>query len=709
MSKTKKASKNPVSPPSWFTGYKSNNAHYGNSSFWLDNDFIESAQVKNGVDVVKLAGYKRAISNFVRIVTNRDNIDVQFSSGKDSYTDGRQVVISSKLDDKEFDSTVGLALHEGSHILLTDFLALTKYFSSKKWTEQYNNTDYSKVKEYEANLKTLVNIIEDRRIDRYVYTSAPGYQGYYKALYNRYFNSAEIDRALISNVKTSVTWDSYLFHICNFTNPNRNLMALPGLMDIWNVINLPRISRLMSTSDTIEVAQQVFDIIKSYVVDDAAATPESNSNNNTQNSNPGNSGDSNSEYEVDDSADSDDSGSNGMDPNLDASGGSSESSDSENSQEQSNGDGDSGDVEPGDDNSTQMSDKERRALEKAIQKQQDFLNGKIQKKSLSRKDAKQVQAIANSDATAVSVGGTFTDADGNIQKGTTASCVVINGCSKELVDSGLLNHHWNVGKPSRRSIEVVNEGITLGTLLGKKLKTRDEERSLQTSRLETGVIDRRLIAELGFGNVNVFKQVLHNTVTPALIHITLDASGSMHYSKWNSAIKTAVAIAKACTMTSSIQCVISLRGETSSGDRRPLMWVFYDSRKDSFRGSIERFMRVEAGGRTPEGLCFEAIHKDIIKTANGRDSYLINICDGEPGFQNGEIRYYGEYAEQHSRLQVDKIRRGGVKVLSYFAYDYFSDNSWNVFKSIYGADALKINLDNLAELSKSINSKFIRN
>ena len=38
-----------------------------------------------------------------------------------SYTDGKKVTISAKLDDKLFDSTVGLALHEGSHILLSDF------------------------------------------------------------------------------------------------------------------------------------------------------------------------------------------------------------------------------------------------------------------------------------------------------------------------------------------------------------------------------------------------------------------------------------------------------------------------------------------------------------------------------------------------------------------------------------------------------------
>ena len=98
------------------------------SSFWLDNGwdnnssiFDEEPEKKKGVDLVALASYRRAISNFVSIVTGKTDIKVTFKSSGDSYTDGKEVTISSKLDDKLFDSTVGLALHEGSHILLSDF------------------------------------------------------------------------------------------------------------------------------------------------------------------------------------------------------------------------------------------------------------------------------------------------------------------------------------------------------------------------------------------------------------------------------------------------------------------------------------------------------------------------------------------------------------------------------------------------------------
>ena len=101
------------------------------SSFWMDSDWDtrntsifdddEEVNTKPKTDLVALAGYRRAISNFVTIVTGESDIKVTFNSNDDSYTDGKTVVIGSKLDDKLFDPSVGLALHEGSHIKLSDF------------------------------------------------------------------------------------------------------------------------------------------------------------------------------------------------------------------------------------------------------------------------------------------------------------------------------------------------------------------------------------------------------------------------------------------------------------------------------------------------------------------------------------------------------------------------------------------------------------
>ena len=103
---------------------------YNNSSFWLDDDFLNDRndwgfddEKPKGKDPVKLSGYRRAIGNFVRIVTGQP-IPVRFTEAGDSYTDGESVTISASLKDKDFDPAVGLALHEGSHIKLTDFNTL---------------------------------------------------------------------------------------------------------------------------------------------------------------------------------------------------------------------------------------------------------------------------------------------------------------------------------------------------------------------------------------------------------------------------------------------------------------------------------------------------------------------------------------------------------------------------------------------------------
>jgi nitric oxide reductase activation protein len=260
--------------------------------------------------------------------------------------------------------------------------------------------------------------------------------------------------------------------------------------------------------------------------------------------------------------------------------------------------------------------------------------------------------------------------------------------------------------------DYIAEGIVLGTLLGKRLKTRDEDRTLKTTRMETGRIDRRLVAELGFGNDHVFTQTIHNTVTPSLIHISVDASGSMSGSKWEASMKTSIAIAKAASMISSMDVVISARGTMGNyGNQTPLMWVVYDSRKDKFEQFKHKAYAVCAGGSTPEGLCFQAVMKEIIASANGKEMYFINISDGEPGYSDQSIQYGGDYANRHTKAQVDKMRANGIKVLSYFVSDsdYGMDRSRARFQEMYGKNAEIIDINNLTQLSTSLNKLFVRN
>lgn len=681
------------------SGYKNSFKSASNSSFWINEDFRDKSE-GSGVDYVKLAGYKRAISNFVRIVTGRTDIRVEYSSGKQSYTDGSKVVISSKLEEKQFDTTVGLALHEGSHIALTDFknfpgLLTTSARAAYEWAGNTGNPSLANIDEIDIRMqiKNLINIIEDRRIDRFVYDAAPGYRGYYQSMYDEYFNHKIINKALLENAKTSRSYDDYEFHICNFANPNRQLDCMPGLRDIWNLINLKNISRLNTTTDVALLAIEVWKLIKLNELQGNAQDPKSDDEQgDTQKSDPDAAPKGSGESGTED-GDDDNSMGNGGDPNLDAKGPSSSSG-------------------------SKLSEKEARELAKAIRQQKDFTNGNIKKKGLAKQDAIKVNAAAESNMHYEEVG----DPSGmprqhhHYKKGKT-QCMVIKGLTQKLIDSELVAAHCSNPDEVRNWITLrgrpdhIAEGIQLGKMLGKRLKTRDEERSVKTLRLDSGRIDRRLINELGFGNDRVFSQIIHQTVTPSLIHISIDASGSMHGTKWTSAISTAVAIAKACSMISSIDVVISLRGcfyMSGNGRAIPLMWTVYDSRTDAFNVVKDKFYGLRPAGSTPEGLCYEAVMKDIIKSANGKDAYLINLCDGEPIFSNEDIDYSNEYALTHTKKQVDKMRKNGINILSFFISDSKYSIGENNHKFMYGAGATHIDTSNLTLLSKTLNAMFVR-
>jgi nitric oxide reductase activation protein len=248
----------------------------------------------------------------------------------------------------------------------------------------------------------------------------------------------------------------------------------------------------------------------------------------------------------------------------------------------------------------------------------------------------------------------------------------------------------------------------LGTLLGKKLKTRNEERSLVTPRMKSGRLSGRMIHEIGFGNFDIFERTMATQVNPALLHITIDASSSMGGSKWDNTQVAAVAIAKAASMTQNMDVVISYRAihNNRNGKYQPLVLIAYDSRKDKFSKIQQLFKHIVYDGTTPEGLCFEAIMKQLTQVKKGTDTYFINFSDGYPGFDNSDINYCGDQAVNHTADQVKKIRSYGVNVLSYFITDSYGQSGGEQFRKMYGKDAAFINVTQVSELAKTLNEKF---
>ena len=694
---------------------------YSNSSFWYDFnedtnvDILTGEDIKPGKDYIKMAATLRAISNFVRIVTG-ENIPVKYSSKNESYTDGKTVVISSNIKDKDFDPTVGLALHEGSHCLLTDFSllkesnfksfidanldtdAIAKKYNlyEQEWSDQddrYNSTGIVNTRlvynHIAQTLRQILNYVEDRRIDNYIYKNAPGYQGYYTALYDKYFHSSIIDKALQSNEKTSLDLDSYMFRLINLTNSNRNFNALPGLRDIWNVLDLKNVDKLKTTSDALYVAMEVYKIIESNLPKPQEAEKEDGGSTQTEESSGNGQGNSTgegtekelSQEDIDNIAKQivEDDGSTAQGSTTQAGAGS---------------------------KAIELSPSQKNSLEKAIQKQKELINGSIKKSNISNKDYNNVKAIQESGSETKTVGNGQPTNWGSL-KGTGTECLVVRNVTKSLIDSNVYetvtsHNPWR----SKNNKLAIIEGLRLGQQLGRKLQIRNDERSLNYTRLNSGKLDKRLVSSLGYGYESVFSQVFEEKFKPAIVHISVDASGSMCGEKWLQAQKATAAIAKAASMVQNLDVVISYRSTENIGNKMtPSIFIAYDSRKDKINKIANLFEYITCPGTTPEGLCFEAIQKEIVDGSSNIDSYFINFSDGEPYFENKDISYYGVEAHSHTRKQVENMRKRGIKVLSYFISGGYR-NDGEAFKNMYGKDAEFINTNQLIPLSKSLNKMF---
>ena len=720
----------------------------GYSSFWM-GDTLDShtsifdkwddeVDVKPSVDLISLSSYRRAIANFVSILTGDPSIKVNYTTAGDSYTDGKTVTISSKMDDKFYDSTVGLALHEGSHIKLSDFDFL-RNLEANIPTEYFVRGEMKGFPKMEilSHIKNLLNYVEDRRIDNYVFSTSPGYKGYYHSMYDKYFHAKIIDKALLTFEYTDENWDSYIFRILNITNKNTNLKALKGLRDIWETLDLKNINRLKTSEEAFKVALEVYNIILNNVPDGnekvdedtgevsyekADGSDSDSSDENGEGKGNGNGGDD-SETLSDDEFDSLlDSVENGKWNNDDSSeGGSSKGKSVEVDLPMSGGSSEGGTDVGKETKKVELSDSQKRTLENAIKKQNKFMEGDIPKKKVTKKVLGDLKTVEESGMKYTDVGKDLkTDSD-YWTKANPTKCVVVKNLTKSLIESNTLSmlstyKYSKWGYSSDESDEgYVEKGIRIGTMLGRKLQVRGESRDTKWTRQDKGRLDKRLIAELGFGNERVFSTNFVESYSDAILHISVDASGSMSGDKWNNTMTSVVAICKAVSMIQNVDVVVSIRSTHNSGSYRsrrsgehPVILIAYDSRVDKFSKVKNLFGYIRCSGTTPEGLCYEAIMNEIIPASNNRESYFLNFSDGMPMFSNDDVDYYHDTALNHTKKMVEEIKNRGIKVLSYFiGTDYDGNRNMKDFKTMYGKDSQFIDVTSVMSISKTMNKKFL--
>ena len=691
------------------------------TNFWNDiqvnNGVVDDDFVKPKVDYIALAGYRRAIANFVNIVTNRSDIKVRYQQNGDSYTDGKTVTIGSKIDEKNFDHVVGLALHEGSHILLSDFNFLRQLAQNTPHELVMVGEDLGFTKgQVVGHLKNMLNYVEDRRIDYYVFTSSPGYKGYYHAMYNKYFHSPAITRALKNNTfGNDLTLDNYMNRIINFTNENSDLDALPDLRKIYR-----RVFSSVKHLDDMHGAFNVACDCLQMVYNNIQPLPD------------------NSDMEQVGEGQGQGQGQGGQGQG----GGQSESDMYDQAAEQlKNGDYHGYQQTMDDIKNTDwtkvkaslsnqpisskaeagfvdLTPQQAKTLNNALKRQKEFMNNQQKKVGrLTKKDASVVNAMEESGVTQVQVGGDVQQSNyRSYNKNFTGQTQVlfVKKITQQMIDDDVFPSLFQNSNSyyGGRTQESVIAGKKLGTILGKKLQVRSESRTLKNSRLDSGRIDKRLIAELGFGNSKVFSTTFVEQYNDAVIHISVDASGSMGGDKWKNTMTAVVAICKAASMISGLDVVVSFRTTHHSGNRgggQPMVAIGYDSRVDKFRKIENLWPNLYAGGTTPEGLCFEAIMKDFVPSTSNRDSYFLNFSDGQPMFGSDTFDYYGDEALQHTKKQVKEIIKKGISVMSYFIGDSEYDRSRNMgdFKTMYGKDAQFVDVTKVSSLAKTMNNLFL--
>jgi hypothetical protein len=743
------------------------------SSYWLDTDDWEEVEDPNTIDkAIRLAAVRRAVSNFVRILTNDSTINVKFNDGRASYTDGKTVVIAAQDKPKDFDVMVGLALHEASHCLLTDIRFYGAFTHPDVMIGNGHNIGFwhngnlrdgiadffhpdfrntivvgseTQMRDLLGKLMLMLNLVEDRRIDQYVYNTAVGYRPYYGALYKKYFLSTAIDKGL----KEDVEWkdpsdvDSYVNRLINIMNPHSNANALPGLDKMFTTFDVENIDRLTGYTPNFQMAKFITEMGNQYEVVINKSSRHWHRQNLPQ-----------ADESYIHSVFLDDSqrklkNYNTMPPTwilanellaqvVKASGYIFESQQPPQQTPQPSGEGEGqpmdgegegeGEPQEGDvdgngasGNTSVIPDGKKvtappsaSRLKKALANQRKFINGDLRKTKIASKLNEMVKSVEEASAEIVEVG-SKTSALGKIR----TPCIVINNVTKQLmledwfIFGPSVNGYYNgVTQVRSQNEPFVKAGIRMGQVLAQRLAIRNDPTITHYTRQNSGKIDRRILSQLGMDITNVFKRTRTDKFNPVTLYLSLDASGSMSGRKWGKALTVATALSYLADKVPDVNVVVMARG----GSDTATVAVLHDSRKQKFVVARQIFELTTACGATPESLCYEATLNFIVDKEKKTDVFFINFSDGEPSFSlknvakddssdGGYYSYYsgfsGTTAIEHCRQTMNLYREAGVKIMSYFITDGY-DGGKDAFKRMYGENAEFVNVENVTQVLKTL-------
>ena len=210
------------------------------------------------------------------------------SSG--SYTNGKQIVISSNIEDitpkKKLDVMIGLALHEISHCLYTEFSALK------------NKNDIQ---------KALINIIEDELIETQLGMTYPGYANFFKAVKYHMFDKLGHENLLKkanSELEQIMTLFLYIVRYPKYVcEVDKKIMKtyeelftkIKNILDSHGCLSENIVGKV--TKNSVGAAYDIYELLKKYIDKNQDNQSGDNENGDESSEGEGSEGDESSEGE----------------------------------------------------------------------------------------------------------------------------------------------------------------------------------------------------------------------------------------------------------------------------------------------------------------------------------------------------------------------------------------------------------------------------
>lgn len=703
------------------------------SKFWMDSLNIDLAS--NPLPEFIYSTYLlKMTTNFVKLTCGRD-IDVKFDSQiSTGGTDFKTIKLSANIENP--DSTIGLALHEASHILHTSPGSLTAAINSsincssllgemlytseyiqvakdRRLVEDANrthnakyiqlSTDYPKTMGDHAasilykiliqNSKLMWNWLEDRRIDSKSTNSFKGYTSFYEALYKNYFFTdsgkkiinAKIDIDDIFNNSTADNLDSKLssivdFYLCKmfqFINPyilKKVKHFDPLTSTLWKLVNIQNYGKNIDTEvDVMLLFSSIHDTIYDYLMAKLNAIPYNDTPSTKSKAPKSTKASKESKSENKDNNDSSNLPLGKADEDTD----SMVPSEDESEEESVTLDSENFD------NEKYVIKEAKEEIKEVLDPKKNYLN-KVQGQLLEQINSSEVKVDKKSDFNVkIKPYGLYID-NVTVNRLDNLSHMFSNAFSFYI---------------SKVITDAITRGYTKGKLLAKKINFRNDVKNVTMNRLKSGNLTDRIISELPY-NSKVFSIKHQIKYKAAYIHLSIDGSGSMSGTETEVYSMTA-SIISAIKELKGVDLKISFRSESNG---LPLTIIVYDSKKHTLNDFKTIAGRLSFNSNTPEGLCFHSLYKSIKEDAKGKTAFFINMSDGEPGTATFGTTQLVEYTKKY----VSKMAADNINILSYFI-SRCDDEMNSSFIEMYGkSNCHIISPDNLAQIGITINNKLIK-